>query len=231
MLTALQAKTVAAVAADAAAPDLVTFKAAMGADIEHAVGVQLGPLIQRINELEQREAEHCRALSSYVNQLKATMASAAAVTGPTAGSSPTPADPSIRHFKTKLATMEAELHHPQHLDARTNLDPRVILRWLEDEELPKAKRVGIPASNMAFAEVPDDPAPSYVENPTGFNQFWATTGPGAYGHQTNPHLDATSLGDLQRANLCPQWDGRGETVHNYLLKWRRWERSVGHALD
>ena len=45
-----------------------------------------------------------------------------------------------------------------------------------------------------------------------------------------PHRDPTSLGDLQRANLQPKWDGKGETVHHYLLKWRRWERSVGGAL-
>ena len=57
---------------------------------------------------------------------------------------------------------------------------------------------------MAFPEVPDDPAPSPVDNPTTFNQFWTTTGPGAYGHQATPYLDPTSLGDLQRANLRPK---------------------------
>ena len=463
VLTALQANTAAAVAAAAAAPDLATIKAAMEVEIKRAVEAQLGPLTQRINELEQREAEHRRALPGYVDQLKATMASAAAATGSTAGSTTTPADPSIRPLKTKLATMEAELQqvqltmenerragsefrhsilnsislmttapvapaqpplgpmppptdsdcfadqvraqgerltaldnqvagcnelikefksqleglqgeegveegprdgafaiqgahhpvhtpdfsghsemacqvadvhthvhvtphphvhvipqpyvhthapcaathaaetselpgyhppqgltemgppayhpphgpqsaefsfsgpppgyahqhthqhqpyssmppqahhycaerrhlqglHPRHFDARGNFDPRVILRWPEDEELPKVKPVGIPAWGMAFAEVPDDQAPSPVDNPTTFNQFWATTGPGAYGHQATPHLDPTSLGDLQRVNLRPKWDGKGETVHHYLLKWRRWERSVGRAL-
>ena len=83
---------------------------------------------------------------------------------------------------------------------------------------------------MAFAEVPDDPAPSPVDNPTTCNQFWATTGPGAYGHQATPHLDPTSLRDLQRANLRFKWDEKGETVHHYLLKWRRWERYRGRAL-
>ena len=83
---------------------------------------------------------------------------------------------------------------------------------------------------MAFAEVPDDPAPSPVDYPTTFNQFWATTGPGASGHQATLHPDPTSLGDLQRANLRPKLDGKGETVHHYLVKWSRWERSVGHAL-
>ena len=82
---------------------------------------------------------------------------------------------------------------------------------------------------MAFAEVPDAPAPSPVDNPTTFSQFWATTGPGAYGHQATPHLDPTSLGDLQRANLRPKWDGKGETVHHYPLKWRWWERSGRRA--
>ena len=79
---------------------------------------------------------------------------------------------------------------------------------------------------MAFAEVPDDPAPSPLDNPTTFNQFW----PGAHGHQATPHLDPTSLEDLQPANLRHKWDGKGETVHHYLLKWRSWERSVGRAL-
>ena len=65
---------------------------------------------------------------------------------------------------------------------------------------------------MAFAEVPDDPAPSPVDTSTTLNQF-------AYGHQPTPHLDPTTRGDLQRANLRPKWDGKGETVHHYLLKW------------
>ena len=113
VLTALQANTTAAVAAAAAAPDLATIRAAMGVEIKRAVEAQLGPLTQRINELEQREAEHHRALPGYVDQLKATMASAAAATGSTAGSTTTPADPSIRPLKTKLATMEAELQQVQ----------------------------------------------------------------------------------------------------------------------
>ena len=121
--------------------------------------------------------------------------------------------------------------HPRHFDDRGNFDPTVILRWPEDEELPKVKPVGILLWGMAFAEVSDDPAPSPVDNSTTFNQFWATTGPGAYGHQATPHLDPTSLGDLQRANLCSRWDGKGEPVHHYLLNWRIWERSVGRALD
>ena len=120
--------------------------------------------------------------------------------------------------------------HPRHFDARGNFDPRLILRSPEDEELPKVKPVGIPPRAMALAEVTDDPAPSPVDNPTTFNQFWATTGPGAFGHQATPHLDPTSLADLQRAYLCPKWDGKGETVRHYLLKWRRLERSVGRAL-
>ena len=74
---------------------------------------------------------------------------------------------------------------------------------------------------MAFAEVADDPAWSPVGNPTTFNPFWATTEPLAYGHQATPHLDPKSLWDLQRANLRPKWNARGETVHHYLLKWRR----------
>ena len=113
VLTALQANTAAAVAAAAAAPDLATIKAAMEVEIKRAVETQLGPLIQRINELEQREAEHRCALRGYVEQLKATMASAAAATGSTAGSTTTQADPSIRPLKTKLATMEAELQQVQ----------------------------------------------------------------------------------------------------------------------
>ena len=56
--TALQAKTAASVAAAAAAPDLATIKAAMEVGIKRAVEIQPGPLIQRINMLEQREAEH-----------------------------------------------------------------------------------------------------------------------------------------------------------------------------
>ena len=113
VLTALQANTAAAVAAAAAAPDLATIKAAMEVDIKRAVEAQLGPLIQRINELEQRETKHRRSLPGYVDQLKATMASADAATGSTAGSRSTPADPSIRPLKTKLATMEAELQQVQ----------------------------------------------------------------------------------------------------------------------
>ena len=83
---------------------------------------------------------------------------------------------------------------------------------------------------MAFAEVTDDPAPSPPDAPPTFNQFWATTGLGAYGHQGAPHLDPEALGGVQRANLRPNWDGRGEIVHIYLLKWCRWERAVGRAL-
>ena len=41
------------------------------------------------------------------------MASAAAATGSTAGSTTTPANPSIRPLKIKLATMEAELQDVQ----------------------------------------------------------------------------------------------------------------------
>ena len=85
----------------------------MEVEIKRAVEAQLGSLIKRINKLEQREAEHRRALPGYVYQLKATMASAAAATGSTAGSTMTPADPSIRPLKTKLATMEAELQQVQ----------------------------------------------------------------------------------------------------------------------
>ena len=62
---------------------------------KRSVGAQLCPLIQRINELEPREAEHRCALPGYADQLKATMASAAAATGSTAGSTTTPAYPSI----------------------------------------------------------------------------------------------------------------------------------------
>ena len=113
VLTALQAKTAAAVAAAAAAPDLATIKAAIEVEIKRAVESQLSPLIQRIIELEQGEAEHRRALPGYVDQLKATMASAAAATGSNAGSTTTRADPSIRPIKTKLATMEAELQQVQ----------------------------------------------------------------------------------------------------------------------
>ena len=113
VLTALRANTAAAVAAAAAAPDLATIKAAMEVHIKRAVEAQLGLLIQRMNELEQREATHGCTLLGYVNQLKATMASATAATGSTAGSTTTPADPSIRPFKSKLATMEAELQQVQ----------------------------------------------------------------------------------------------------------------------
>ena len=81
----------------------------MEVEIKRAVEAQLGPLTQRINELEQREVKHRCALPGYVDQLKATMASAAAATGSTAASTTTPADPSIRPLKAKLATMEAEL--------------------------------------------------------------------------------------------------------------------------
>ena len=103
VLTTLQAKTA----------DLRTIKAALEAEIKRAVEAQLGPPIQRINELEQRESEYRRALPGYIGQVKATMASAAAATGSTAGSTTTPADPSIRSLKTKLATMEAELQQVQ----------------------------------------------------------------------------------------------------------------------
>ena len=113
VLTALQANTAAAVAAAAAAPVLATIKAAMEVEIKRAVEAQLGPLTQRINELEQQEAEHRCALPGYVDQLKATMASAAAAIGSTAGSTMTPADPSICPLKTKLAAMEAELQQVQ----------------------------------------------------------------------------------------------------------------------
>ena len=85
----------------------------MEVEIKRAVEAQLGPLTHRINELEQREAEDRRAPPGYVDQLKATMASAAAATGSTAGSTTTPADPSIPPLKTKLATMEAELQQVQ----------------------------------------------------------------------------------------------------------------------
>ena len=113
VVTALQANTAAAVAAAAAAPHPATIKAAMEVEIHPAVKAQLGPLIQRINELDQREAEDRRTPPGYVDQLKATMASAAAATGSTAGSTTTPADPSICPLKTKLATMEAELQQVQ----------------------------------------------------------------------------------------------------------------------
>ena len=82
-------------------------------EIKRALKTPLGSLIQCINELEQREVEHRRALPGYVDQLKATMASAAAATGSTAGSTTTPADPSIRSLKTRLATMEAQLQQVQ----------------------------------------------------------------------------------------------------------------------
>ena len=111
--SALQGNTGAAVATAAAAPDLATIWAAMELDIKRAVDLQLGPLIHLISELEQREAEHRRALPGYVNKLKATMASAATATGSTAGSTTTSADPSIHPLKTRLATMEAELQQVQ----------------------------------------------------------------------------------------------------------------------
>ena len=120
--------------------------------------------------------------------------------------------------------------HPRHFDERGDFDARVIQRWPEDEELPKAKPVGAPAWGIAFAEVPDDPAPSPVDNPTIFNHLSGTTGLGAYGHQATPHLDPTTLGDEQRADFGPKWDGRVVTVQPYLLKWRRWEQSAGRAL-
>ena len=85
----------------------------MEVEIKRAVEIQLGPLIQWNSELEQREAGHLCALPGYINQLKATMASAATGTGSTAGSTTTPADPSVRPLKTKLATMEAELQQVQ----------------------------------------------------------------------------------------------------------------------
>ena len=113
VLTALQANTAAAVAAAAAAPDLATIKPAMEVEIKRTVEAQLDRLTQRINEVEQREAQHCRALPGYVDQLKATMASAAAATGSTTGSTTTPADPSIRPLKAKVATMGAELQQVQ----------------------------------------------------------------------------------------------------------------------
>ena len=85
----------------------------MEVEIKRAVDAQLGVLIQRTNQLQQREAEQRRALLGDLNQLKATMASAAAATGSTAGSTTTQADPSIHPLKTKLATMEAELQQVQ----------------------------------------------------------------------------------------------------------------------
>ena len=69
-----------------------------------------------------------------------------------------------------------------------------------------------------------------MQHTPSFDAYWATAGPWAYGHQSTPHLDPKSLGDLQTKNIRPNWDGRGETVHTYLLKWRRWERPVGRAL-
>ena len=116
VLTALQvqqANTAAAVTAAAAAPDLATIKAAMEVEIKRAVEVQPRPLIQRINELKQWEAEHRSALPRYVHELKATMASAAAATGSAAGSTTTPAYPSISPLKMELATVEAELQPVQ----------------------------------------------------------------------------------------------------------------------
>ena len=113
VLTALQANTAAAITAAAAALDLATIQAAMEMEMEHVVEIQLGPLIQRINALEQRGAELSCALPGYVDQLKATMASAAAATDSTAGSTTTPADPSIPPLKAKLASMEAELQRVQ----------------------------------------------------------------------------------------------------------------------
>ena len=112
-LAALQVNTAAAAAAAAAAPSLLTIKAAMELEIKNAVDAQLSPLAQRINELEQREAEHRRTLPRNVEELKATMASAATTTGSTPGSTRTPADPSIRPLKLGLATMEAELQQVQ----------------------------------------------------------------------------------------------------------------------
>ena len=109
VLTALQGNTAVAVADAAGAPDLATIKAAMEVEIKCNVEVQLGPLIQGNNELEQQEAEHCRALPAYGHEFKATMASPAAATGSTAGSTTTAAHPSICRLKTKLTTMEAEL--------------------------------------------------------------------------------------------------------------------------
>ena len=113
VLTALQANTAAAVAPAAAALVLATIKAALEVEIKRAMEAQLGSLTQRIKELEQREAEHRPAPPGYVDHLKTTMASAAAATGSTAGSRTTPADPSIRPLKAKLATMEAELQQVQ----------------------------------------------------------------------------------------------------------------------
>ena len=94
-------------------PRLAIIKAAMEEEIKRPVEAQLGPLTQRINELEQQEAKRRRSLPGYVDQLKATMASAAATTGSTAGYTTTPADPSVRPLKAKLATMEAELQQVQ----------------------------------------------------------------------------------------------------------------------
>ena len=87
----------------------MTIKAAMEVEIKRAVEVKLGFLIQRINKLQRAAAENRCPLPGYVDQLKATVASAAAATSSPAGSTTTPADPSIRPHKTKLATMEAEL--------------------------------------------------------------------------------------------------------------------------
>ena len=108
-----QANTAAAVAAAAGAPDLVTIKAAMEVQIKCAVEVQLGPRIQQMNEPEQRKAEHRCARPGYVDELKGTMASAAAATGSTAGSTTAPADPCIRPFNIQLTKMEAELQRVQ----------------------------------------------------------------------------------------------------------------------
>ena len=119
VLTALQANTAAAVAAAAAAPDLATIKLDIEVEIKRAVDAQLRLLIDCINEPEQREAEQRRAVLAYVDQLKATMASAAAATGSTTGSKATPADPSSGPLKTKLVTIEAELQQDQ------------LIRWIQ----------------------------------------------------------------------------------------------------
>ena len=116
VLTALQvqqANTATAATAAAAASNLANIKAAMAIEIRCAVEVQLSPLIQQLNGLEQREAEHRCALPGYVDELRDTMASAAAGTGSTAGTTATLLDPATQPLKTKLATIEAELQQVQ----------------------------------------------------------------------------------------------------------------------
>ena len=111
----------------------------------------------------------------------------------------------------------------RHFSDKGCFDPKRILRWPDQEGLPKIKPIGIPLRGMAFAEVHnDDPPPPAPANPvqhiSSFDAYWAAAGPGAYGHQSNPHLDPKALGDLQTKNIRPNWDGRGETVHTYLFK-------------